>query len=58
MLYLLDANTLIDAEAFYYGFDQVPQFWTWLQGECDAGRVKMPFEIWQEIRGARGPLGA
>lgn len=54
MLYLLDAKTLIDAEAFYYGFDQVPQFWTWLQTKCEAGHVKMP---WQEIQGARGALG-
>ena len=58
MLYLLDANTLIDAEAYYYGFEQVPQFWTWLQRQCEAGQIKMPFEIWQEIQGARGALGA
>lgn len=30
MLYLLDANTLIDANRDYYGLDSVPQFWEWL----------------------------
>lgn len=57
MLYLLDANTLIDAEEFYYGFDQVPQFWDWLLSECSAGRVKMPYEIWLEIQGSTNELG-
>jgi uncharacterized protein DUF4411 len=57
LLYLLDANTLIDAEQLYYGFDQVPEFWDWLLAEGAAGRVKMPSEIWQEIKGSRSDLG-
>lgn len=57
MLYLLDANALIDAEEYYYGFNQVPQFWEWLLAECMAGRVKMPFEIWQEVQGSNNDLG-
>jgi len=30
MLYLLDANTLIDAKRDYYPIDRVPEFWSWL----------------------------
>ncbi len=57
MLYLLDANVLIRADEDYYGFDQVPQFWDWLYAECQAGIVKMPLEIWQEVSGSRTQLG-
>ncbi len=57
MLYLLDANTLIEAEASYYGFEQVPQFWDWLLAECAAGRIKMPLEIWNEVKGSTSALG-
>lgn len=57
MLYLLDANTLIEAEASYYGFDQVPQFWDWLLSECAADRIKMPLEIWNEVKGSNSALG-
>ena len=57
MLYLLDANTLIEAEASYYGFEQVPQFWDWLLIECAAGRIKMPSEIWNEVKGSTSALG-
>ncbi|RPI71776.1 MAG: DUF4411 family protein [Geobacteraceae bacterium] len=27
MLYLLDANTLIDAKRDYFEFERVPEFW-------------------------------
>jgi hypothetical protein len=56
LLYLLDANVLIQAEEDYYGFDQVPQFWEWLLTVSAAGHVKMPFEIHQEIATAKGRL--
>jgi hypothetical protein len=49
MLYLLDANVLITASRQYYAFDQVPQFWTWLQCRCQEGHVKMPIEILEEV---------
>ena len=49
MLFLVDANTLIRANADYYGLEQVPQFWDWLIDEARAGHVKMPFEIHAEI---------
>jgi hypothetical protein len=49
MLYLLDANVLITSSRDYYAFDQVPQFWTWLQRRCQEGHVKMPTEILDEV---------
>lgn len=30
MLYLLDANTLIDAKRDYFQFERVPEYWEWL----------------------------
>jgi hypothetical protein len=57
MLYLIDANCLIQAEQDYYGFEQVPQFWDWLLKQCEAGTIKMPLEIWQEVCGSRTRLG-
>ena len=56
MLYLIDANVLIRAHEDYYPLDRVPQFWTWLEREAAAGRIKMPLEIHDEIAISRGPL--
>ena len=56
MLYLIDANVLIRAHEDYYPLDRVPQFWTWLEEEALAGRIKMPLEIHNEIAISRGPL--
>jgi Domain of unknown function (DUF4411) len=56
LLYLLDANVLIRAHEDYYGLEQVPQFWQWLLGQAEAGHVKMPFEIHDEIAVANGAL--
>ena len=49
MLYLLDANVLIDANRDYYPLDRVPQFWDWLAAMGRLGRVKVPVEIYEEI---------
>lgn len=49
MLYLLDANVLIDAERDYYSPDQVPEFWEWLVYVSEQGLVKVPYEIYMEI---------
>ena len=56
MLYLLDANVLIDAERNYYGFNQVPEFWDWLLHMGETGQVKMPQEIFDEIVAGVGAL--
>jgi hypothetical protein len=53
VLYLLDANTLIRANADYYPIDRIPHFWNWLI-ECGiAGRVKIPNEIADEVTAGR-----
>ena len=49
MLYLLDANVLIDANRDYYPLGRVPEFWDWLV-YCGARyRTKIPVEMYEEI---------
>lgn len=50
MVYLLDANTLIDANRDYYGLNSVPQFWDWLIHMGEQGNVKIPLEIYEELK--------
>jgi hypothetical protein len=50
MLYLLDANVLITAHSLYYGMQVVPEFWTWLAHRGAAGNLKIPLEIYEEVR--------
>jgi hypothetical protein len=50
MLYLLDANVLITANNFYYPIDRVPEYWEWLAHMGTLGYVKMPFEIFEEVK--------
>ncbi len=52
MLYLVDANVLIQANEDYYPLDRVPPFWDWLIEQGSAGNLKMPYEIWDEIAGS------
>jgi hypothetical protein len=54
VLYLLDANTLITAHNTYYAVDRVPEFWDWPAHHGTAGRVKMPIETYEEVRGETG----
>lgn len=56
MLYLLDANALIDANRDYYPLDRIPEFWDWLQHKAAAGEVKVPVEIFDEITEGNGEL--
>ena len=56
MLYLLDANVLIDANRDYYPLDRVPEFWNWLQHAAAAGELKVPLEIYDEITAGSGNL--
>ena len=55
MLYLLDASVLITAHNSYYAIDAVPEYWEWLVHVGAQGRVKMPFEIYEEVK--EGPSG-
>ena len=50
MLHLLDASVLITAQNSYYPIDVVPEFWAWLANRAEAGLVKIPKEIYDEIK--------
>jgi hypothetical protein len=56
MLYLLDANVLIDANRDYYPLERVPEFWEWLHHAAAAGDLKVPLEIYDEITAGSGDL--
>ena len=49
MLFLLDANVLIDANRDYYPLKRVPEFWEWLVYVATRGQVKVPIEIFEEV---------
>ena len=49
LLYLLDANILINANQKYYGIEQVREYWDWLSHQGTTDRVKIPREIYDEI---------
>lgn len=55
MLYLLDANVLIDASRDYYPIARVPEFWDWLLEIGRLGRIKVPQEIYEEVIIPRPP---
>ncbi len=49
MLYLLDANVLIDANRDYYPLGRVPEFWAWLVDRATKQQVKIPLEMYEEV---------
>ena len=53
MLYLLDSNVLITANATYYESGRIPQFWEWIAQEAMRNIVKLPVEILREITPSR-----
>lgn len=50
MIYLVDANVVMEAANTYYRHAWVPEFWMWLRHHADAGIIKMPIEIFSEIK--------
>ena len=56
MLYLLDANVLIDADRDYYTIHRVPPFWEWLLEQAEATRIKIPLEMYEEVLRGQGDL--
>ncbi len=56
MLYLLDANVLIDANRDYYPIERVPEFWEWLIDAGSNGHVKIPIEVYEEIKVGKDDL--
>lgn len=57
LLYLLDANTLIDAKRDYYPIDSVPEFWEWLVFNGEKGNIKIPIEVYEEFSDTKGKDG-
>ena len=57
MLYLLDANTLIDAKRDYYPIDRVPEFWSWLVFKGQQGKIKIPIEVYEEFSDTKDKNG-
>lgn len=49
MLYLLDANVLIDADRDYYPIHRVPQFWAWILDNAKRDRIGVCREVLSEI---------
>ena len=58
VLYLLDANILIDANRDYYPIGRVDEYWGWLVHPGKRGRVKVPIEVWEEVRDGKDALAA
>jgi len=50
MLYLADASVLITANNLYYPIDRVPEYWEWLSYMGGQGHIKLPFEIFEEVK--------
>ena len=53
MLYLLDANVLIDANRDYYPLARVPEFWDWLVDCGVKRRMRIPLEMYEEVLAGR-----
>lgn len=53
MLYLLDANVLIDANRDYYPLGRVDEFWEWLIHHGEQGNIKIPIEIYEELKAGK-----
>ncbi|MGA6183059.1 DUF4411 family protein [Stenotrophomonas sp. NPDC077421] len=50
MIYLVDANVVMHAANTYFRHSWVPEFWSWLRHHGELGNIKMPHEIFQEIK--------
>jgi len=57
LLYLLDANTLIDAKRDYYPISRIPEFWEWLIYQGNQGKVKIPIEVYEEFSDSKDQNG-
>ena len=56
LLYLLDANVLIDANRDYYPIARVPEFWEWLLHQAALEQIRVPLEIYEELTDGGDPL--
>ena len=53
MLFLVDANALIDAHRDYYPIGRVPEFWEWLVYQEEHRRIRIPVEVSKEALAGR-----
>lgn len=58
MVYLLDANALINAHNGWFALKRVPEFWMWLLHHAEAGTIKMPRETYDEVVSGTDDLAA
>jgi len=58
LIYLLDTNVLIDANRDYYRIGSVDEFWEWLVHHGEQGNIKIPEEIYEEIKAGKDDLAA
>lgn len=58
MIFLLDANVLIDANRDYYFIDRFPEFWDWLIFNGQTGNIKIPMEIFDELKNGNDRLSS
>ena len=56
MIYLLDANVLIRAHTDYYPLDRMEGFWVWICVQAEAGTIKMPAELHEEVQAGTDEL--
>ena len=47
--YCLDSSVLITAKRVWYARDIVPQFWTKIEEQIDAGTVYAPHAVYKEL---------
>ena len=50
MLYLIDSSVVMTAHNNYYPLGVVPEFWAWLLHQAGAGIIKMPLEMYEEVK--------
>jgi len=55
-MYLLDANTMMEAGRLYYGFDIAPGYWDWLIRMHEAENIASVEAVLDEISGGDDPL--
>ncbi len=58
MIFLLDADSLIDANRDYYPISRVPEFWSWLLHQGENGNIKIPLEILEELQRGNDALAS
>jgi hypothetical protein len=48
-VYWIDTGVLIQSRHRYHPRERVPKFWSWIDEELDAGRLRMPKVVYGEV---------